>query len=478
MKLPADFKQKMEQLLGEEFPLFLESYERDKHSGLRANRLKISPDQLVQLLPYLGLNVPWSSDGFYYDETHVRPAKHPYYYAGLYYLQEPSAMLPAELLSVKPFERVLDLCAAPGGKSIQLAAQLEGTGLLVSNDIHPQRSRVLLKNLERYGVTNAIVLNESPERLAEVFAGYFDKILVDAPCSGEGMFRKEPDMMKNWSPDEVAKYATWQKEILEQVPKMLRPGGTVVYSTCTFSKEENEDQIEQFIHTHPAFVVDSMQRLWPHQVDGEGHFAAKLRSEEYPDTPQDPHVLYVPYANTLEQKSRSVHKDVNVGLTQSVLQTIAEFSEQVWGQANRWKQWMPNLKNGQIVERQGHILFESQELPSLRGLRVLRSGWLIGTVERQRFRPSPAYALGLPKDAVAQAVQVCDFRTDDEQGLADAIRYLRGETIQIDGRKWDKGWHLVCIDGYPLGWAKGAGASLKNEFPPGWRWEDGGRSNG
>jgi NOL1/NOP2/sun family putative RNA methylase len=459
MKLPPAFVESMERQLGEEAAAFLQTYEEKPVTGLRANSRKISPDTLKERLPYLHETVPWASDGFYYDESQVRPAKHPYYYAGLYYLQEPSAMLPAELLSVQPGERVLDLCAAPGGKSVQLAARLGQLGLLVANDIHPQRARVLLKNLERYGVTNVVVVNESPERLADVFPGYFDRILVDAPCSGEGMFRKEPEMMKDWSREEVAKYVQWQEAILDQVPKLLRPGGTVVYSTCTFSIEENEGQVQRFVERHPEFVLETSKRLWPHRVKGEGHFAAKL---------------HVPARENAEDGPIGSKPDPRVrsSLTGGTTRLLEEFAEQVWGDPQCFFDFLP--QSGQVVERQGHILWEHADVPSLRGLRVLRSGWLLGTVEKGRFRPSQAFAMGLPFDAVKEARQICDFRTDDESGLAQAVRYLRGETIQVEGHTWEKGWHLVAVDGYPLGWAKGAGSSLKNEYPPGWRWEDGG----
>lgn len=453
MKLPQAFLEKMQDLLGGEFAAFLQSYELPRAAGLRANSLKVTAAKLRALLPFAVEPVPWCPDGFYYDDAAVRPAKHPYFYAGLYYIQEPSAMLPAQMLTPQPGERVLDLCAAPGGKSVQLAGQLARQGLLVANDIHPQRAKALLKNLERCGAVNAVVCNETPDRLARVFAGFFDKILVDAPCSGEGMFRKDPDMVRTWSEQAVAKYTAWQADILRHVPAMLRPGGTVVYSTCTFSPEENEKQLGRFLAGHPDFALEGSERLWPHKVRGEGHFAAKLvhrqtsGDEPVPASPRRP------------------------PLAPAVRQALADFARQVWGQADAWEAWLP--EGGTVVERAGHVLWESAALPGLRGLRILRSGWLLGTLEKGRFRPSQALALGLPEPAVAEARQRCDFTARDEAGRYAAVRYLRGETVQADERDWPAGWHLVAVDGFALGWAKGAGGWLKNEYPPGWRWEDG-----
>lgn len=462
MRLPPEFLQKMQGQLGSDFPRLLSSYTEPATAGLRANRLKISPAGLQKLLPFVQERIPWTSDGFYYNDQEVRPAKLPYYYAGLYYIQEPSAMFPAELLAACPGERVLDLCAAPGGKSLQLAAQLGAEGLLVVNDPHPQRSRVLLKNIERYGVVNAVVLNETPQRLSQVFAGFFDKILIDAPCSGEGMFRKKPDMAKDWSEEEVAKYARWQAAILAQVPKLLRRGGEVVYSTCTFSKEENEEQVFSFLSSFPGFELLTMRRLWPYEVKGEGQFAAKMRSAA-----GQKGEIKRPFA----QGGHTSTNEAGIRLPEPAWRALGQFSQQVWGSAERWQEWLPG--GGNVVERDGHVLWEKSFLPPLRGLKVLRSGWLLGTVEKGRFRPSPAFALGLPPEAVCSAIQRFELSARRAEESSQAIRYLRGETIQNEGKAWAKGWYLVSLDGFPLGWAKGAGSFLKNEFPPGWRWVEG-----
>jgi 16S rRNA C967 or C1407 C5-methylase (RsmB/RsmF family)/NOL1/NOP2/fmu family ribosome biogenesis protein len=462
MYLPPKFLQKMQAQLGSDFPRLVSSYTEPATAGLRANRLKISADSLQKLLPFLRERIPWTSDGFYYDDREVRPAKLPYYYAGLYYIQEPSAMFPAELLAARPGERVLDLCAAPGGKSLQLAAQVGTEGLLVVNDPHPQRAKVLLKNIERYGVVNAVVLNETPQRLSQSFAAFFDKILIDAPCSGEGMFRKKPEMAKDWSEEEVAKYARWQAAILAEIPKLLRPGGEVVYSTCTFSQEENEEQVYRFLSSFPGFELVAMRHLWPYEVKGEGQFAAKFISS----APQEEEKRF-PFPRDGYRRK----KNTGTRLSDATQKALGQFSQQIWGTAERWQEWLPD--GGNVVERDGHILWENQSLPPLRGLKVLRSGWLLGTLEKGRFRPGPAFALGLPLTAVRSAVQRLELSAQSAEKSAQAIRYLRGETIQYEGKVWAKGWYLVSLDGFPLGWAKGAGSFLKNEFPPGWRWVEG-----
>ncbi|MGI6093559.1 MAG: RNA methyltransferase [Veillonellaceae bacterium] len=450
MKLPQEFLQKMQDTLGQEFSDFLQSYSKPRTAGLRTNRLKISSEELAKLIPFVEEDIPWCYDGFYYNEQEVRPAKHPYYYAGLYYIQEPSAMLPAELLDVQAGDMVLDLCAAPGGKSVQLAGRL-GDGLIVVNDINPQRAKVLLKNIERYGVINAVVLNETPERIASVFGKFFDKILVDAPCSGEGMFHKDPDMAKEWSEQEVHKYVQWQADILKLVPELLLPGGEIVYSTCTFSREENEKQVENFVMANKSFEIIETRRLWPHRVKGEGHFAAKIKSHE----------------TGAGVNHKYCHKQ---SLSADARQALADFSQQVWGNKDLWQKWIPD--GGNIIERSGHVLWEKSCLPPLKGLKVLRSGWLLGTVEKGRFYPSQAFAMGMDLNAVKAAVQCLELSAKSESDRYAVIRYLRGETIQEEGKLWPRGWHLVTVDGFPLGWGKGGGYSLKNEYPPGWRWQD------
>ncbi|MGN0308957.1 MAG: RsmB/NOP family class I SAM-dependent RNA methyltransferase, partial [Lachnospiraceae bacterium] len=263
--LPQEFLNRMKSSLGEEFPLFLASYEKEEHKALRRNPLKASREEFEKKIPFSLKQVPWTPTGYYYPLTQ-QPGQHPYHQAGLYYIQEPSAMAAAEYLEVKPGERILDLCAAPGGKSTQIGGYLQGEGLLLCNEPHPSRAKILSENIERMGIGNALVTNEMPNKLAESFPEYFDKILVDAPCSGEGMFRKNEEARREWSLQNVKLCAHRQEEILEEAAKMLRLGGKLVYSTCTFSKEENEESISRFLARHPEFIFLKDKRLWPHQV--------------------------------------------------------------------------------------------------------------------------------------------------------------------------------------------------------------------
>ena len=270
--LPKDFEKRMNSQLGDEFDDFIASYNEGKISALRLDD-GISPeDVFARSLE----KVAWCPTGYYYEED-LTPGQHPYHDAGVYYIQDASAMLPAEMLNPVPGDVVLDLCAAPGGKSTQLGKKLAGKGLLVANEIIPSRAKILSENIERLGITNCIVTNEAPENLSNKLPSFFDKILVDAPCSGEGMFRKNPDAMNEWSLDNVKMCADRQDYILDEAVKMLKSGGTIVYSTCTFSPEEDEECIERFLTRHCDFMLTKQERLWPHKIKGEGHFSAVLQ---------------------------------------------------------------------------------------------------------------------------------------------------------------------------------------------------------
>ena len=223
MKLPEPFLEKMRQLLGEEYPFYEKSYEKERVHGLRVNTSKISVEEFLNITPFQLRKIPWTENGFYYDEKEA-VTKHPHYFAGLYYIQEPSAMIPAGILPVSPGENVLDLCAAPGGKATELGAKLGREGLLVANDISNSRAKGLLKNLELFGIGNVLVTSETPEKLLSYFPQFFDKILIDAPCSGEGMFRKDLSMAADWMEKGPSYYAEIQKNILETAAKMLKPG--------------------------------------------------------------------------------------------------------------------------------------------------------------------------------------------------------------------------------------------------------------
>ena len=463
-QLPEAFLLKMQELLGEEFGQYLESFKEEWKPGLRVNTLKLSPGELAELVPWNLEPVPWADNGFYYDGTLdgevLRPSKHPAYYAGLYYLQEPSAMTPAAMLPVVPGDRVLDLCAAPGGKSTELASKLKGRGMLVSNDISYSRARALLKNLELAGAANICVTSEAPEKLAGVWPEFFDKILVDAPCSGEGMFRRDEDMVKDWNEKGPEYYVPIQRQILSQAAAMLRPGGYMLYSTCTFSVEEDEENVAYVLEEFPqmqlccldldkvpgacgGFGLSGCMRLFPHRLKGEGHFLALMRKKGGDDggkeilPPMDP--------GTARKRVRAVEKEKE--LDAFLRQSGAEWDY------------------GRIVIHQDNVYYLPEGLAWNLPLRFLRTGLFLGELKKGRFEPSQALAMSMK---AGQFPNTVSFPAGDNR----VLRYLKGETISLEGDEGPvKGWCLAAMEGFPLGWAKGTGMSLKNKYYPGWRWQ-------
>ena len=427
--LPEAFLQRMEAQLGSEYPAFLESLERPRAVALRFNPMKGERP----VLPFVGAPVPWEPEGFYYDPE-TRPGLHVYHEAGVYYLQEASAMAPVALLDPKPGERVCDLCAAPGGKTTQIAGRMLGRGFLVCNEINPKRAKILSRNIERMGVANALVTNEHPETLASRFPGFFDRVLVDAPCSGEGMFRKEEAAVTDWSQETVQMCARRQREILDSAARLVRPGGRLVYSTCTFAPEEDEETVAAFLKAHPEFTPEPVEapwfvpgenasyRMWPHKLLGEGHFAAVLRktqgeSGEVPACPGE----------KCPKAWESFAKELDI--------TLPEGKAVPFGQSLYWA---------------------PMELPELNRLKVLRPGLELGTERKGRFEPAHALALWLKTCAVAES-----FPPESPEMKA----YLHGDVVP-SGKK---GWCLVQAGGYAIGWGKGDGSVLKNHYPKGLR---------
>ena len=427
--LPEAFLQRMEAQLGSEYPAFLESLERPRAVALRFNPIKGERP----VLPFVGAPVPWEPEGFYYDPE-TRPGLHVYHEAGVYYLQEASAMAPVALLDPKPGERVCDLCAAPGGKTTQIAGRMLGQGFLVCNEINPKRAKILSRNIERMGVANALVTNEHPETLASRFPGFFDRVLVDAPCSGEGMFRKEEAAVTDWSQETVQMCARRQREILDSAARLVRPGGRLVYSTCTFAPEEDEETVAAFLEAHPEFTPEPVEapwfvpgenasyRMWPHKLLGEGHFAAVLRktqgeSGEVPACPGE----------KCPKAWESFAKELDI--------TLPEGKAVSFGQSLYWA---------------------PTELPELNRLKVLRPGLELGTERKGRFEPAHALALWLKTCAVTES-----FPPESPEMKA----YLHGDVVP-SGKK---GWCLVQAGGYAIGWGKGDGSVLKNHYPKGLR---------
>lgn len=477
MNLPIEFEKKMKVFLGNEWDDFLYSYDNNRFQALRFNTLKVqSPEERMRILKVLGISsdkkVSWANEAYYFDEN-VRPGKHPYHEMGLYYIQEPSAMSAAALLAPKPGMRVLDLCAAPGGKSTQLATYLGDSGLLVSNEINTQRSRILSQNIERMGIKNAIVTNEDSFVLASHFPGFFNAIQVDAPCSGEGMFRKLPEAIEQWSIENVAICAARQKEILDNAAVMLKPGGTIVYSTCTFSKEENEDVIEYFLERHPDFTLEEMERFWPHKVDGEGHFVAKLvRRGSVNEFGADYDVcedscnkvedtgLKVDRKTKKNKNSKNRKNETKPALTKENMKLLSEFlDETISEDVAAW------IKNSRLVMF-GEQLYRLPDMEvDIKGLKVQRAGLHIGEFKKQRFEPSHSLALALKLNDAKNLVKLT---CDNPQ----TIGFFNGQSVVLSDEQTaecKKGWALVCVDGYTAGWGKVNGTQVKNHYPKGLR---------
>jgi NOL1/NOP2/sun family putative RNA methylase len=464
-EIPEPYLAKMQQLLGEEYPAFRDSLSAPSIASLRVNTLKIAPLAIQSVFPLDLIPVPWCPSGFWlkpsteYNISGISPGKHPYHAAGLYYLQEPSAMAVVEILDPQPGEHVLDLAAAPGGKSTHILAKMDECGLLFSNEIHSQRVWELAENLERWGAHNVVVLNETPKRLAAHFMGYFDRILLDAPCSGEGMFRKSENARRDWSPGLVQSCALRQTAILAEAVRMLRPGGILVYSTCTFSPEENEGVIAALLRKHPDFELESVEsypgfstgqpkwggglpalsaavRIYPHHAVADGHFIARLRRSGSP--------AHNPLKHT--KTSQPSH--------QSIEAVRLFFQESL----------RPTVDFGNLHLSGSYLYHLPTDIPDLKSLKVIHPGLWLGVLKQgkrsgvMRFEPAHALALALRPGKVQQVIDL---------DLPQARRYLSGEALTSPG---GDGWILVTVDGYSLGWGKRAQGVIKNYYPKGLRW--------
>lgn len=467
--LPQSFLDSMNEILGEDYEAFLAGFDGQRQYGLRVNTLKMNLEEFERIAPFHLKKVPWISNGYFY-EAEDAPAKHPFYSAGLYYLQEPSAMTPASRLKVQPGERVLDLCAAPGGKATELGAALQGEGLLVANDINTARARALLRNLELFGISNSFVTNEPPHVLAERFPEFFHKIMVDAPCSGEGMFRKNPAVVDSWQEKGPEYFSKLQREIIVQAADMLLPGGIMFYSTCTFSPLENEKTITHLLKERPDMEVIPMEdyegfaegltsyrgevfdescklcrRIWPHKMSGEGHFMALLHKK---NGVQQQVQQTVSQSSIWWEKCKGLNKEQKAAAEDFFSHVNIAYDEK------------------RIDVRGDNLYYLPVPKYDGRGLHFLRNGLFMGEFKKKRFEPSQPFALALHAQDFDQ---VLDFPADDER----LSRYLRGETLDVSdliaGEKKRKGWQLVMVAGHPLGFGKLVNNNLKNKYPAGWR---------
>jgi 16S rRNA C967 or C1407 C5-methylase (RsmB/RsmF family)/NOL1/NOP2/fmu family ribosome biogenesis protein len=453
--LPAAYVERMTSLLGAEAEAFFFSYDRPARPGLRVNPLKITSEEFHQRSPWPLESIPWCEEGFYLPEG-APAGKHPWHAAGVYYLQEPSAMAPVETMTFGESHWVADVCAAPGGKSTQILGQLDALSMLVSNEVVASRVKGLGENLERWGTELAVITNQEVSRIATLQGGQFDRVLVDAPCSGEGLFRRTPEARAEWSPAHVEGSARRQRGLLEAAARLVRPNGDLIYSTCTFAPEENEQIIAAFLDAHPDWSLvpidperipgatggrsdwaettrdlSGMARLWPHRVEGDGHTIAHLRRPDGPD--DEPEGLGFidakPPAKAAEQEF------------QDFLQAVT-----------------PGYRPLGYHAQQGDGLYVLPPAADLLGsLPMVRKGLWVGTFAPGRFTPSHAFALALRPEECA-LVEKLDFE--------EAARYLSGETLTKLGKP---GWVLIAFDGFSLGWGKRSGDVIKNHYPKGLR---------
>ena len=593
--LPERFLATMREILGEEYEEFLSEFDDRRHYGLRLNTAKISKEEFEKIAPFHLTPIPWIENGYFYEKED-NPARHPFYAAGLYYLQEPSAMTPASRLMVEPGDRVLDLCAAPGGKATALGAALKGQGLLVANDINTARARALLRNLELFGIRNSFVTNEAPHDLVDKFPEYFDKIMVDAPCSGEGMFRKNPMVVDAWLEKGPDYFSNLQKDIIVNAADMLKAGGYLFYSTCTFSPLENESTITHLLKERPQMQVIPMKeyegfsegltsfdglefdpscklsrRIWPHHMSGEGHFLALLykRTEAELEEEKEGWESFAPRRNPMEEKNLTealpgeesedasklsdriwTKEDVEDTLDRKALKKLRKAERKAAKKAQKYavssvedrfvgrdrrgagkgsiskgksgknrasasgEEWALlrdffSLIQGPLAElldedhidiRGEKVYFVPQRDYENKGIHFLRNGVYLGDLKKNRFEPSQPFALILSKDTYIHCINlsqdddrlkaylhgetlelgdILDASRQEECGVAankkaankiDANKKaVIKETVQKEYTKFENGWYLLLADGYPLGFGKLAGTTLKNKYPPGWR---------
>jgi len=467
---PEEFLSKMAMLLSDEFDEFLTSLNQPSNIGIRVNTLKITPQEFSQITPYKIEQIPWCSAGFIInglnaEPENIPPGKHIYHLAGLYYMQEPSAMAAGDILSPQPGEKVLDLAAAPGGKSTHLAALMKNTGLLIANEIHPRRVWDLAENLERCGVTNAVITNETPQRLSEHFVEFFDRVMLDAPCSGEGMFRKSLNARTEWKPESPQSCSIRQYAILDCAAQMVKLGGHIAYTTCTFSPEENEGVIARFLENHPEFdlqVIDQKPgffparpewidlprnhkiryavRIWPHQSHGEGHFIALMRKNAS--------------TQKISQKIR-----VNQNFSKKTKGPCEPITSKALLDGFVFSNLNLSFENRRLYVCGSYMYYLPENYPNMQGLKTIHPGWWLGSIHKNHFSPSHALAMGI---IYHQAKNRITLKLDDEL----AIKYLRGESFSHIG---ENAWILVTLDGFPIGWGKRVQNIVKNYYPHGLR---------
>lgn len=441
IKLPKDFLDRMKCMLKDEYINFYDAYKEKSYKGLRVNTLKCSISRLEELINFKIKPTSFSDLNFYILNEIESIGKHPLYHAGAFYMQEPSAGSVVTVLDPQKGDRILDLCAAPGGKSTQIAAKLDSEGLLWSNEIVRNRANILLSNIERLGVKNAVVSSSHPDILCSKLNGYFDKVLVDAPCSCEGMFRKDQNSIKEWSYDHVLTCAKRQISILNSAAKALKPNGILVYSTCTFSKEENENVIEKFLSLNKnfelvkiensfgrdAYGLDKARRIFP-MDGGEGHFVAKLKK-------------------ICEDNSMVSVKD----------KIIKKESKEAY---NLYEKIFSDEPYSKLIEMHNNIIMIPRFMPDVSGVNIIRAGVKFGEVRRSRIEPYHSIFMASRPENIKNVI---DFK----QNSVEIQKFLKGEEINIKNNF--KGYVGISVESIMLGFGKCSNFILKNKYPKGLR---------
>ncbi|MDY5963649.1 MAG: RsmF rRNA methyltransferase first C-terminal domain-containing protein [Peptostreptococcus porci] len=466
--LPVEFKAEMKTLLGDEYSDFISSYDENKTNSIRINTLKIAVDEFKKLSLFnidysygSDDSIGWSDEGYYVGEDEV-PGKCYLHDAGAYYIQEPSAMSVVGNTEIKEGEKILDLCAAPGGKSTYILSKLNGTGILFSNEINTTRIKALGENLERFGAINSIITNSSSKELLKFFKGYFDKVFIDAPCSGQGMFRKDEYAIKDWSVQKVDECVEIQKYLIRDGYEMLKPNGILIYSTCTFTRRENEDIVDDFIRESGAEIL-AMDRIWPHKDRGEGHFCARLMKSVKLDDASDKVTNGYLQASRLKNRKKGSKN----GKCQNQYENISKNEEKLFldflNQSIRAdSSFFRILGNGKIVKKNTLLYFypkEFDDVPELKAVKILRAGLQLGELKKNRFEPSHSLAMALKTSDVKHFES---FGHDSEE----IMKFISGESIQ-SGKS--RGWVLIAVNDVSIGWCKESGGVLKNKYPKGLR---------
>ncbi|MCD7808438.1 MAG: RsmF rRNA methyltransferase first C-terminal domain-containing protein [Erysipelotrichaceae bacterium] len=436
-----EFKQQMKDILGNEYEDFMKALEDKPLKAIYLNPLKENiPTHLNH--QYLRSH-PIVNDAYYYDYDKYELGKSPYFSCGLYYIQEPSALLVAPLLDIKEDDYILDMCGAPGGKTCYVASHLSNNGLMITNDIFPLRAKILSENVERFSLQNTIVTNNDPKDFISTLPEFFDKIILDAPCSGEGMFRKNSEAIKQWSMQKVNECAYIQRNLIDTAMQLLKPGGILIYSTCTYNMIENENQIQYILDNYdctllpikksndmcPGIHMESVARLYPHKYQGEGQFIALIQKNGIP--------------------SKYQYKPLKPAISKTNLKLVQDF----------YHTYLNIDCPSYLYDNNNHIYSIQPQFPQLKGIRILRNGLYLGECKKNRFEPSLALALTLKKQDVKQYYSYQQDNTKIKQ-------YIHGESI--DGSH-QKGYGVLFVDEYPLSFYKESHGQAKNLYPKGLR---------